>query len=285
MAVALDHGGDAVEEGAAVAEVGAAFVVEGVGFDVGLIDDVEAVAVAEVEEVGVVRVMGAADGVDVVPFHGEDIELHVGGGEGFSASVVVVVAVDAVDQDGLSVEEELAVMDFDAFEADGEGGGFEDASVLAEGDAEVAEVRLLRGPGGDAGEVEVEFDGATDAGGGFFRSGGASGAGGFFEEAAAAMFEGDLNLGALGGRAAAQGDGEVEGAGAVVLVEAGIDLDIGEVDWGQGLKMHAAVEAGKPPVVLVLDVGAVGKLDDDGLKEVRSSGGGEGGDVELGGEA
>ncbi len=88
-----------------------------VGFDVGLGDDVEAEFIAEFEEGGVVGIMGGAHGVDVGAFHLQEVGEDVVALDVVSGGMIVVVAIDTLDEDGLAVVEELAVFDFVASEA------------------------------------------------------------------------------------------------------------------------------------------------------------------------
>jgi len=49
-----------------------------VGFNIGLIDEVQAILVAQfVPSLGL-RIMGSPDGIDIMRLHGQDIELHRG---------------------------------------------------------------------------------------------------------------------------------------------------------------------------------------------------------------
>ena len=57
-------------------------------------------------------------------------------------------------------------------------------------------------------------------------------------------------------------DGQVERAGRQVVGEAGVDPDVGEVDRLGRVQVDRAGDAAVPPLVLVLDVGRVGPLDD-----------------------
>ena len=119
--VALDHVPDAFDERVRVAGVAADVVVEGVRLDVRLVDHVEAVAVAEVEPVRVVRVVRRAHGVDVELLHQPRVGLHQLAADRTSARVVVIVAVDAADLHRLAVHEQPAVANLDAAEADAAG--------------------------------------------------------------------------------------------------------------------------------------------------------------------
>ncbi len=139
--VALDHVLRALEEGLRVARVAADLVVVRVRLDVRLVDRVEAVAVAQVEPVRVVGVVRGADGVDVVLLHQAGVRLHRLARDHAAVQVVVLVAVDAVDQHRLAVHEQATVADLDGAEADAAG----DALVPLLDDERV-ERRLLGRP-------------------------------------------------------------------------------------------------------------------------------------------
>jgi hypothetical protein len=89
-------------------------VVEGVALDVGLVDEVEAVLVAEVVPALVVGVVREPDRVEVVALHDLDVADHVREVEGLAVPLVVLVAVHALD--------EHAVPHLDPAEADPAGG-------------------------------------------------------------------------------------------------------------------------------------------------------------------
>jgi hypothetical protein len=87
-----------------------------VGFDVGLIDEIQPIAVTQIIPAGIVRVMAGADGVDVELFHQLDIADHGFDRQGVSGVWIVFVAVDSFDQDRHSVKEKLTVLDLDLSE-------------------------------------------------------------------------------------------------------------------------------------------------------------------------
>jgi len=66
---------------------------------------------------GIVGVVGGADGVDVELFHEFEILAHEGLGDVVAGFGIVVMTVDSFDQDGFAIDEELAVFDFGGFEA------------------------------------------------------------------------------------------------------------------------------------------------------------------------
>jgi hypothetical protein len=116
--VALDHVAHPFDEGVHVARIAADLVVVGVRLDVCLVDDVEAVAIAEVEPVGIVRVVGRPHGVHVELLHEPRVGLHQLARDGPAADVVVVMAVHPADQHGLPVHEQASVAHFHATKPD-----------------------------------------------------------------------------------------------------------------------------------------------------------------------
>ena len=126
--VPLDHAGDPVEVGRAPGGIfGQALlaVAHAVRFDVGLVDDVEAVLVAELVPARVVRVVAGPDGVDVRTLHDLDIAPHGLLGDDVGREGIVLMAIDALEQNGCAVDEELSVLDLGGPEADPGGDGFE----------------------------------------------------------------------------------------------------------------------------------------------------------------
>ena len=87
---------------------------------VGLVHDIQAVPVAQVQEVRVRRVVAGADAVHVVLLHQHDVPLHVLARHGIAAVRVRVVVVDPAQFDGDAVDEQLLVGDPNVAETDGE---------------------------------------------------------------------------------------------------------------------------------------------------------------------
>jgi hypothetical protein len=84
-------------------------VVESVALDVGLVDEVEAVLVAQVVPALVVGVVRKPDRVEVVALHDLDVSDHVRDVEGLAVPLVVLVPVHALDEHSPVVDEERAV--------------------------------------------------------------------------------------------------------------------------------------------------------------------------------
>ncbi|MFT6862178.1 MAG: hypothetical protein ACJAVK_000733, partial [Akkermansiaceae bacterium] len=149
----MNHVGDAIKMGGGPGGVFGErffFVAHAVGFDVRFGDDVEAVFVAKFVEAGIVGIVGGADGIDVELLHELEVQAHAGFGDVVAGVRIVVVAVNAFDEDGLSVDEELAIFDFGRFESDLVGvemGGL--FPKFADAHDEGVEVGLFGRPRGD----------------------------------------------------------------------------------------------------------------------------------------
>ena len=99
--------------------------------EVGLVDDVQAVDVAQVEKPGVRRVMGGAHRVDVVLLHQDNVVLHRGQRDGPPMVGVELVAVDAAQRDRHTVEKEKPVPALDVAEAHPYGRHLDEGTVAA----------------------------------------------------------------------------------------------------------------------------------------------------------
>ena len=86
--------------------------------DVRLRDDVDAVAVAEVVPEVMVRIVRGADGVDVVALEERDVRHHLVERDGAAVLRAGLVAVHALELDGLAVDEERVADDLLLLEAD-----------------------------------------------------------------------------------------------------------------------------------------------------------------------
>jgi hypothetical protein len=125
-----------------------------VGFEIGFVDDVEAEFVAEIVEARGVRVMGAADGVDVGALHLQQVLAQVFLGDVVTGDRVMVVAVDALEEDRLAVVEKVAVLDPVAAESGATAVNGDRAAVgVAQREQVVVEFRRLGAPGFDVREI------------------------------------------------------------------------------------------------------------------------------------
>ena len=217
-----------------------------VGLDVGLVDDVEAVLIAQGGEAGIIGVVAGADAVDIVPLHDHEVADHVLHGGGGAENGVAVVAVDALELDLLAVEVQHAVPDLDGTEAHLQGN-----RLAAAGNEEGVEVGLLVAP--QLGGVHKEVNGSLP----------------LDEEASR------LDLHPVGAQELVlhqalpiQGDlGGAEAAG-VGLVDGGAGVDIHDMDGIAQEKEDLAEDARPAVFVLILQIGAVAPLQNEDLDEV-----------------
>ena len=152
----MRHPRDAVDPRREVALVVAQRALEGVRFDVGLVDDVQAELVGQVEEGRVVRVVRRAHGVEPELLHQHEVGAHRLDRDDAPGVLVEVVAVDAADEDARAVDEQVEARDLDPAEADLDRHLLGDVAVgVAQDDVQRVEVRLLGGPALDVGDVEV----------------------------------------------------------------------------------------------------------------------------------
>ena len=87
--------------------------------------------------------------------------MHRGFGNVVAGVWVVVVAVDAFNENGLSVDEKLAVFDFGGFESELEGvSGDRGVVSFFKADSEGIELGIFRSPGGDIFDIgKLEYFG------------------------------------------------------------------------------------------------------------------------------
>jgi len=122
-------------------------VAHAVGLNVGFVHHVDAVLIAELIPVSVVHVVRATDGIDVEPLEELDVLLHALGGDVATGIGVVLMAVDAVDLDGLAIDLEDAVFPFDLSESDFTGADIDGLLVFVEeGNDGGVEIGVLGGP-------------------------------------------------------------------------------------------------------------------------------------------
>ena len=115
--------------------------------DVGLVDDQQAVFVAEFVPAVVVRIVAGADGVEVELLHRLDVEAHILLGHGERVLRADVVTVHAAHDEALAVQEDGPVADFDLAESDRHILDFQRlAGIIHEVQEEFVEIRGIRGP-------------------------------------------------------------------------------------------------------------------------------------------
>ena len=147
--VAQRHAGDPLEDGRApLGSTWCRRAQVGVRLEVRLVDDVHAELVAHVVEVGVVRVVRGAHRVEVVRLHQLDVAARSTARlTALPRPRVVVVAVDALDQHGPAVDQQLVAAHLDPAEADAQRHRVEQRAVgVDQLDPEVVQARVLRRP-------------------------------------------------------------------------------------------------------------------------------------------
>ena len=87
-------------------------------FNIRFINYIQSVSVAQFVPALHVRVVTGAHGIDIGLFKQANIRHHLLLGYGFSATVVKLMAVNTGDFDGLTVDQQLPVADFNGFETD-----------------------------------------------------------------------------------------------------------------------------------------------------------------------
>ncbi len=118
-----------------------------VRLQIGLVDQIDAVFVAQVVPVFLVRIMRSADGVDVVALAEHDVVDHVLPGDRASALRVEFVAVRALEHHAPAVKRHDAVLDAERAEADLLRDGFDGAAIRAgHADRQLIQRRFLRAP-------------------------------------------------------------------------------------------------------------------------------------------
>ena len=242
------------------------------GLEVGFVDDVDPVLVAQVVEAGVVGVVAGADRVGVVELAEADVGEHVRLVERAPFARVELMAVDALEDDAPPVERHDAVVDSETPEPDVEGHRLARAPIAVDDlEAEAVEGGGLGGPRRDPGD-RVGHEVRRRAPGCF---GAPHGRTGVVEE-----FRAD--------RCASEGIDDVrfdaESADLAVVVEVGVDADAVDVGGGQGREADAPEQAVETPGVLSFEPRGAGVLvarDDEFVDGVRGRPAEEAGDVEL----
>ena len=65
-------------------------------FEIGFVDDIQSVPVAQLVDIRIIGIMGGSQGVEIVAFHQTDVRLHLFACDAFAAVFAVVMAIDAV---------------------------------------------------------------------------------------------------------------------------------------------------------------------------------------------
>ena len=95
-----------------VRAVRAQFLPCAVAFQIGLPDDIQAVFIAKLQKIRVIRVVAGAHSVDVVGFQVLHIPQHLFPADGAACFAAPLVAVDALEHDAFAVQKHLAVFQF-----------------------------------------------------------------------------------------------------------------------------------------------------------------------------
>ena len=140
--VAYDHARDAFQKRRDPVGIVGQQSPHAVRLDVRLVDDVQAVGIAEIIEIGIVGIVARAHGVEVILLHQADVGLDVGPGDRFARAGVVVVAVDAVEFHRNAVNKEFFAADLDFAKTHTDAPGLDDRALrVAERQHERIEVR------------------------------------------------------------------------------------------------------------------------------------------------
>ena len=116
------------------------------GFDVGFIDNIEPVFVAQVIPATVIRIMGISDAVDVEALHQLDVLNHPRYGNGSSGVWIVFVAIHPKKLDGAPVDLVHTARRFNLSEARFHGYEFRKSTVHLYGNNQTVEIRCFGCP-------------------------------------------------------------------------------------------------------------------------------------------
>ena len=119
-----------------------------VGLQIGLPDDIQAVFIAEGQEIGVVGVVAGAHGVDVVGLQVLYIPQHLFPADGAAGPAAPLVAVDTLEHDALAVQKHLAVFQFKFAQTDFQPGALHESALAQQSNLGLVQVRLLGAPQG-----------------------------------------------------------------------------------------------------------------------------------------
>ena len=111
-------------------------------------DDVQAIFIAELQKIRVVRVVAGAHSVHVVGFQVLYIPQHLFPADRAAGAAAPLVAVDALEHDALAVQKHLAVFPFKFAQADFQPGTFHESTLVQQGNFCLVQVRLLGAPQG-----------------------------------------------------------------------------------------------------------------------------------------
>ena len=220
---------------------------EPVGLQVALVDDVQPVAVAQLQEPGVGRVVAGPDGVEVVALHQQHVGEHDVLADGPAQVGMELVAVGPPEQDPAAVDGEQPVADGDGAEADPQR-----HPLAGRGELAVVQPGRLGRPGLD----RREPDGVA---------------------------RGHVHPQLGHGEAGRDAGLDPQGAGAGLVVVAGVHEPVVDRPGRAGQQPDLAEDPGQPPHVLVLQVAGGRPLPHPHRQQVVPAGRRQGrGGVELG---
>ncbi len=228
-----------------------------VALHIGLGEHIQAILVAQVIEVGVVGVMRCAHCIDVEAFHRYDVLLGLFACNHAAVFLAEVVAVYAVEDDSLAVDEERTVL-ANAHLAESYLAAAHVhhlALAVKERDREVVEVGLLGIP--QARRLNIPLEGILA---------GAVNCGSCSCYGRAISVDSSLECSLEG--IALDGHVEVGGCVHIVVVEVGGEEIVAYLGLGRAPQEYVALYAGESPVVLVLEQRTAGKavhLHGDGI--------------------
>ena len=149
VAVALHHAGDALAHGREPLRIvrQAAHRHHAVGLNIGFVDHVEAVAIAQPVPEGMVRVVGAAHGVKVMLLHQLNIPAHGGLVHRLAVFRVMLMTVNPADQQRLAVDLQLTVANLHLADAHVAGFDLQQTALgIQQRDGESVEMRRFCAP-------------------------------------------------------------------------------------------------------------------------------------------
>ena len=117
-----------------------------VGLQIRLPDDIQAVFIAELQEIRVIRVVAGAHGVDVMGFQVLYIPQHLFPADGAAGAAAPLMAVDALEHDTLAVQKHLAVFPFKFAQTDFHASALHESTLVQQGNFCLVQVRLLGAP-------------------------------------------------------------------------------------------------------------------------------------------
>ena len=118
----------------------------GVGFHVGFVDHIDAVAVAQLVPQAVVGIMAGADGIDIVALVLLDILQHVLLGDAAASLSTELVPVGATDAQAAAIEHQHTFHDLDLAQAHLRLGYFDDLVVTGQNEPQGIQIRVLCAP-------------------------------------------------------------------------------------------------------------------------------------------